>query len=102
MTKSNTERSTAERRGYAPINGLRMYYEIAGDGDPVVYIPASLGVAGINSVPALARRRSVITVDQQGHGRTADIPDRPITLEQNATDVVGLLRHLGIVRRSLN
>lgn len=83
---------------YAPVNGLNMYYEIAGEGEPLVYIPPILGVAGVNAVPALARSRSVITVDLQGHGRTADIPDRPITLEQNAEDLVALLRHLGIAR----
>jgi pimeloyl-ACP methyl ester carboxylesterase len=86
---------------YAPINGLNMYYEIAGAGDPLVYIPPILGVAGVNAVPALARSRSVITVDLQGHGRTADIPERPITLEQNAEDIVALLKHLGIAKADL-
>src|ERR1700743_731572 len=87
---------TAKAHGYAPVNGLKMYYEIEGAGNPLVYIPPVLGVAGVNSVPALTYTHSVITADLQGHGRTADIPDRPITLEQNAKDVVGLLKHLGI------
>lgn len=85
-------------QGYAPINGLSMYYEIEGTGDPLFYIPPALGVAGVNSVPALTKSHSVITVDLQGHGRTADIADRPITIEQNAEDVVGLMNHLGISR----
>jgi pimeloyl-ACP methyl ester carboxylesterase len=91
-----TGEKTAESRGYAPINGLKMYYEIEGTGDPLVRIPPAFGYAGVNSLPALARSHSVITVDLQGHGRTADIPDRPITFEQHAQDVVGLLKHLGI------
>jgi pimeloyl-ACP methyl ester carboxylesterase len=73
-----------------------MYYEIEGTGDPLVYIPPILGIAGVNSVPELAQSHLVITVDLQGHGRTADNPQRQITLEQNAKDVVGLLKHLGI------
>ena len=86
----------AESRGYAPVNGLRLYYEIEGSGDPLVRIPPAFGHAGVNSFPALAQNHSVIEVDLQGHGRTADIPERPITFEQHAKDVVGLLKHLGI------
>src|SRR5262249_40339388 len=82
--------------GYAPVNGLNMYYEIEGTGDPLVYILPAFGLAGLQSFPALAQSHSVITMDLQGHGRTADVPDRPITLQQNAKDVVGLLKYLGI------
>ena len=87
--------------GYAPVNGLTMYYEREGVGDPLVYIPPLLGVAGVNAVPALARTHSVITVDLQGHGRTADLPERPMSIEQNARDVIALLRHLGISKADL-
>jgi pimeloyl-ACP methyl ester carboxylesterase len=83
-------------RGYAPVNGLRMYYEIEGVGQPLVYIPPAFGYAGVNSFPMLRQNRQIIAVDLQGHGRTADIPDRPITFEQHAKDVVGLLDYLGI------
>ncbi len=82
--------------GYAPVNGLKMYYEIEGAGDPLVYIPPAFGFAGMKSFPALAQSRAVITVDLQGNGRTADIPERPLSIEQYAEDVVGLLDHLGI------
>ncbi len=63
--------------GYAPINGLKMYYEIEGTGDPLVFIPPAFGFAGLESFPALAQNHSVIAVDLQGNGRTKDIPDRP-------------------------
>jgi len=82
--------------GYASVNGLTMYYEIEGEGDPLVYVPPAFGCVGTKSFPALTENHSVIAMDFQGHGRTADIPERPITLQQNASDVVGLLRHLGI------
>jgi pimeloyl-ACP methyl ester carboxylesterase len=87
---------TTETHGYAPVNGLKMYYEIEGTGDPLVCIPPAFGYAGVNSFPALVQSHSVITVDLQGHGHTADIPGRPITFEQHAKDVVGLLKYLGI------
>jgi pimeloyl-ACP methyl ester carboxylesterase len=101
VTELDGRNATAVTRGYAAIDGLNAYYEIDGRGDPVVYIPPILGVAGVNAVPALARSRSVITIDLQGHGRTADVPDRPITLEQNATDVIAVLKFLGISRVDL-
>lgn len=87
---------TTETRGYAPVNGLKMYYEIEGTGDPLVYMPPAFGYAGLKSFPALVQRHSIITVDLQGHGRTADIPERPISFEQHAKDVIGLLQYLGI------
>ena len=85
-------------RGYAPVNGLKMYYEIEGTGDPLVHIPPAFGFAGLKSFPALIRSHAVITMDLQGHGRTADIPDRPLTIEQYAKDVAGLLNHLGVAK----
>ena len=84
------------RQGYAPINGLNLYYEIEGTGNPLVYIPPAFRFAGVKSFPVLVQRRAVITVDLQGHGRTADIQDRPLSIEQHAKDVIALLKHLGI------
>lgn len=94
MKQNNGE--AKEIRGYAPINGLKMYYEVEGTGYPLVYLPPAFGYAGLKSFPALVQSHSVITVDFQGHGRTADIQNRPMTLEQNAEDVVGLLKYLGV------
>jgi len=90
--------ATAEASGYAPVNGLTMHYEIVGTGDPLVFIPPAFGFAGLKSFPELVHNHSVITVDLQGNGRTADIPERPISIEQYAEDVVGLLQYLGISR----
>jgi pimeloyl-ACP methyl ester carboxylesterase len=84
--------------GYAPVNGLKMYYEIEGTGDPLVFIPPAFGFAGRESFPELVQNHSVITVDLQGNGRTADIPERPISIEQYAQDVVGLLKYLKIAK----
>jgi pimeloyl-ACP methyl ester carboxylesterase len=89
---------TKKVSGYGPVNGLKMYYEIEGTGDPLVFIPPAFGRAGLKSFPELLQNHSVITVDLQGNGRTADIPERPISIEQYAKDVVGLLEFLGIAK----
>ena len=87
---------TTATQGYAPVNGLKMYYEIEGTGDPLVCIPPAFGYAGVKSYPALIQSHTVITVDLQGHGRTEDLPERPLSIEQYAKDVVDLLKYLGI------
>ena len=86
--------------GYAPVNGLKMYYGTHGAGDPLVLLPGGLLTAELSFgelIPRLAERHRVIAVELQGHGRTADT-DREITPAALASDVVGLLDHLGIDR----
>jgi pimeloyl-ACP methyl ester carboxylesterase len=86
--------------GYADVNGLHMYYETYGDGSPLVLLHGGMLTIDLNFaglIPTLAKRHRVIGVEMQGHGRTADI-DRPITPALLASDVVGLLDHLGIDR----
>lgn len=99
-TKERMMRSVVDERrikhGYAPINGLEMYYQIEGTGDPLVFMHPALGFAGLESFPALTQRHSLITPDLQGHGRTADLPERPLSIEQYARDVIALLDYLGI------
>jgi pimeloyl-ACP methyl ester carboxylesterase len=84
---------TLVRSGYAPVNGLQMYYEIHGTGKPLVTIHPVWGLADV--FPSLISHRQLIAVELQGHGRTADI-DRPLTFEQHAEDVATLLKHLQI------
>ena len=86
--------------GYAPVNGLKMYYEIHGSGEPVVLLHGAFmaitddWLVWINE---LAKTRKVIAVDMQGHGRTADI-DRDMTYENLSDDVAALLDYLKIER----
>ena len=75
--------------GYAPVNGLRMYYEVHGSGEPVVLLHGSFMTITNNWdgwIGELSKTRKVIAVEMQGHGRTADIP-REFTNEDLA-DVV--------------
>jgi pimeloyl-ACP methyl ester carboxylesterase len=84
--------------GYAPVNGLEMYYEVYGSGLPLALLHGNLSTINTSFgkvIPPLAARRRVIAIEQQGHGHTADI-DRPFSIGQWAQDTTALLRHLGI------
>jgi pimeloyl-ACP methyl ester carboxylesterase len=84
--------------GYAPVGGLKMYYEVHGSGEPVVLLHgAFMAISGDweEWVHELAKTRKVIAIEMQGHGRTADI-DRDITPANLADDVAALLDHLKI------
>jgi pimeloyl-ACP methyl ester carboxylesterase len=83
---------------YAQVNGLDMYYEIHGTGRPLVLLHGNLSTIDVDfggMIPTFAKNRQVIAVEQQAHGRTADI-DRPLTIQSWADDTAALLRHLGV------
>lgn len=85
--------------GYAPINGIRMYYEVHGEGKtPLVLIHgggSTIGTSFHYLLPLLAAHRKVIAVELQAHGRTSD-RDSPVSFQQDADDVAALLRYLKI------
>jgi len=90
--------------GYAPINGLNMYYEIHGEGRiPLVLIHG--GGSTIDStfgqlLPQLSSRNKVIAVELQAHGRTSD-RETPESFEQDADDVTGLLKYLNVNKANI-
>jgi pimeloyl-ACP methyl ester carboxylesterase len=89
--------------GYAPVNGLKMYYEVHGSGEPVVLLHGAFMTitnTWTGWIGELAKTRKVIAVEMQGHGRTADI-ERDISQENLADDVAGLLDQLKIPRADL-
>lgn len=84
------------KSGYAPVNGLKMYYEVAGSGKPILLLHGafnSINTAFAQLIPGLSKNRQVIAVELQGHGRTADI-DRPFSFASMADDVAALLKFL--------
>jgi pimeloyl-ACP methyl ester carboxylesterase len=92
-----------ESTGYAPVNGLQMWYELHGEGRPLVLLHGNLSTIGVDFggiIPSLAKGRQVVGVEQQAHGHTADI-DRPLSIQQWAADTAALLGHLGIERADL-
>lgn len=89
--------------GYAPVNGLKMYYEVHGSGEPVVLLHGAFMTITNNWtgwIDELAKTRKVIAVEMQGHGRTVDI-QRDISGENLADDVAALLDHLKIPKADL-
>ena len=89
--------------GYAPVNGINMYYEVHGGGEPVVLLHGAFMTITNNWagwISELSKTRKVIAVEMQGHGRTADVP-RDITYENLADDVAALLNYLKIPRADL-
>ena len=89
---------TPPTTGYASVNGLQMYYEIHGAGQPLVLLHGAMSAIGTSFgqlLPGLAQNRRVIAFELQGHGRTADI-DRPLSYEALADDVAAALQQLGI------
>ena len=84
---------------YALVNGLNLYYEIHGTGQPLVLLHGGLGSTGMfgELVSLLAQTRQVIAVDLQAHGRTADI-DRPMRYELMGDDIAALITHLGVAK----
>ena len=97
-----SERAPQVKSGYAPVNGLRMYYEIhgiaTGDKPPLVLLHgggSTIDTSFGKVLPSFARTRQVIAFEQQGHGRTADV-DRPFSFEQSADDAASLLEYLKI------
>ena len=97
----------SESTGYAPVNGLQMWYEVHGEGRdgarPLVLLHGNLSTIGVDFggvLPSLAAGRQVIGFEQQAHGHTADI-DRPLRIRHWADDTAALLRHLGIGQADL-
>jgi pimeloyl-ACP methyl ester carboxylesterase len=89
--------------GYAPVNGLKMYYEIHGSGRPLVLLHG--GGSTIEStfgriLPEMAKTHQVIALELQAHGHTKDI-DRPLSFEQDADDVAALLKQLKIEKADI-
>lgn len=103
-----TQNEPAVRTGYAPVNGLQLYYEIHGVADatrpPLVLLHGGGDTIQTNFariLPLLAAQRQVIAFEQQGYGHTADIADRPFSFEQSADDTAALLEHLRIGQADL-
>ena len=88
--------------GYADVNGIKLYHEVYGDGEPLVLLHGGLMTIGEMSTPleSFAKTHKVIAVELQGHGRTADI-DRPLSFETMGDDIAALLDHLNIAKADI-
>ncbi|WP_118953112.1 alpha/beta fold hydrolase [Taibaiella helva] len=98
--KSFANDTLISQNGYAEVNGIKMYYEIYGEGKPLVLIHgggSTIQTTFGRVIPMLAKRYKIIAMDLQAHGRTSD-RDASESFEQDADDVVTLLKNLNIAK----
>lgn len=101
--QTNMSESTNYKSGYSNVNGIKMYYEIHGEGLPLVLIHGGGSTIETNFgkiLPLLAKKYQVIVMELQAHGRTAD-RDKPLSFEQDADDVAALLNNLQIAKADI-
>src|ERR1700733_14941843 len=94
---------SAFTRGYSEVNGLKMYYEIHGEGKPLVLIHgggSTIQTSFGNIIPLLAKHRQIVAVELQAHGRTND-RDTDLTFKQDADDVAAVLNDLKIPKADI-
>lgn len=86
----------------ATINGIDIYYEVYGEGDPLLLIHGGLGngTYWANQIPVFAEHYQVIVMDSRGHGRSS-FDEAPISYDLMSSDVLGLLDHLEIPQTDL-
>jgi pimeloyl-ACP methyl ester carboxylesterase len=93
---------TLSKSGYAPVNGVEVYYAVYGEGDPLVLLHGGLATMDMfgPNVALLAEGHQVIAIDLQGHGHTLPF-DRPMSYEAMADDVAGVIRYLGLEKADI-
>src|SRR5882672_5931963 len=84
--------------GYAPVNGIKVYYEVYGEGRPIVLLHGAFYTIEMNwgqLIPELSKTRKVIAIELQGHGHTP-FSDRKLDFATLASDVEGIMNHLKV------
>jgi pimeloyl-ACP methyl ester carboxylesterase len=84
--------------GYAPVNGIKVYYEVYGEGRPVILLHGAFYTIEMNwgqLIPELSKTRKVIAIEMQGHGHTP-FSDRKLSIATLASDVAGVMNYLKI------
>lgn len=87
---------------YASVNGMNMYYEVSGKGEPLIVLHgAYMNIISMGEIiPQLARTHNVFALELQGHGRTNDI-NRPITYPNLADDVAAFMDAVGLKKANV-
>jgi pimeloyl-ACP methyl ester carboxylesterase len=96
--QSNGQQVKPTNSGYAPVNGIKVYYEVYGEGTPIVLLHGAFYTIGMNwgqLIPELSKTRKVIAVELQGHGHT-QFSDRKLSIATLASDVEGVMDYLKI------
>jgi pimeloyl-ACP methyl ester carboxylesterase len=97
-SQSNGQQIKPSNSGYAPVNGIRIYYEVYGEGKPIVLLHGAFYTIDMNwgqLIPELSKTRKVIAIEMQGHGHTP-FSDRKLSITTLANDVTGIMDYLKI------
>jgi len=96
--QSNGQQLKPADSGYVPVNGIKVYYEVYGEGKPIVLLHGAFMTIETNwgqLIPELSKTRKVIAIELQGHGHTP-FSDRKLELPALASDVAGVMDHLRV------
>jgi pimeloyl-ACP methyl ester carboxylesterase len=96
--QSNGQRSKPADSGYVPVNGIKVYYEVYGEGKPIVLLHGAFMTIEMNwgqLIPELSKTRKVIAIELQGHGHTP-FSDRKLDFATLASDVEEVMNHLKV------
>jgi pimeloyl-ACP methyl ester carboxylesterase len=96
--QSTTQQNKPSQSGYAPVNGIEVYYEVYGEGMPIVLLHGAYYTIDMNwgeLIPELSKTRKVIAIEMQGHGRTP-FSDRKLSRATLASDVESVLDYLKV------
>ena len=98
VSQSNGQELKPSGSGYIPVNGIKVYYEVYGEGRPVVLLHGAFMTIADNwgqLIPELSKTRKVIAIEMQGHGHTP-FSDRKLDLATLASDVEGVMNYLKV------
>jgi pimeloyl-ACP methyl ester carboxylesterase len=96
--QSNGQQSKPADSGYVPVNGIKVYYEVYGEGRPIILLHGAFMTIELNwgkVIPELSKTRKVIAIELQGHGHTP-YSDRKLDFATLASDVEGVMNYLKI------
>ena len=96
--QSKGQQSKSAASGYVSVNGIKVYYEVYGEGRPIVLLHGAFMTIEMNwgpLMPELSKTRKVIAIELQGHGHTP-YSDRKLDFATLASDVEGVLNHLKV------
>ncbi len=97
-SRSNAQQIKPSNSGFAPVNGIQVYYEVYGEGRPIVLLHGAFYTIDMNwgqLIPDLSKTRKVIAIELQGHGHTP-FSDRKLSITTLASDVEGVMDYLKI------
>ncbi|KXH80453.1 alpha/beta fold hydrolase [Chryseobacterium kwangjuense] len=97
---SNAQKMKPSNSGYAPVNGIKVYYEVYGKGEPVILLHGAFYTIDMNwgaLIPELSKTRKVIAIEMQGHGHSP-FSERKLSINTLANDVEKVMDYLKIER----